>query len=328
MYREINRNRIWVTWEVQRRNRSLSSKFNAKLYEIICKSNRIMRYFILSIKTISIYIKENPKFIFVQNPSIVLSFITMIYGRIKNKFVIIDAHNAGLFPFEGKYWIFNKINDYIIQYSSMVIVTNDNLCEYVRLKKGYPFTLPDPIPKIPTNSCAMTLKGEKIIFFICTYSNDEPYMEVINAARLIPNEYNIYISGKIKKNITDKNIAIPDNVTLTGYLTEEDFVGMLHAAEIIIDLTTRDNCLVCGAYEGIALGKPLILSDTVSTRKYFNKGVIYTKNDYISISSNILNAVNEIHKLREQSALLKIELEMDFENKLKDIEKILCSYPH
>jgi glycosyltransferase involved in cell wall biosynthesis len=88
----------------------------------------------------------------------------------------------------------------------------------------------------------------------------------------------IYISGNPKSHIEKIKAEIPDNVVPMGYLPEEEYLRMMSSCDLILDLTTREDCLVCGAYEALGMGKPMLLSDTAVNREYFRKGVLYTDN--------------------------------------------------
>ena len=58
---------------------------------------------------------------------------------------------------------------------------------------------------------------------------------------------------------------------------KDEYVSMLYSVDATIDLTNRENCLVCGAYESVAAGKPMILSKTQALMEYFNKGAVYVE---------------------------------------------------
>jgi glycosyltransferase involved in cell wall biosynthesis len=62
------------------------------------------------------------------------------------------------------------------------------------------------------------------------------------------------------------------NVTFTGFLADPDYVALLGRADVVIVLTSDDDLLNCGAYEALALDKPLILSDTKAIREYSGWG--------------------------------------------------------
>ena len=315
--------RIWVTWETQRRNRTLSKELRAKIYEFDYRINIMSRYILSIIKTLKIFVSEKPKVIFVQNPSLVLALLAVLYGKLVKVPIVVDAHNAGLSPVRGPTAIVNGIALQIIKLASLTIVTNYALKNYVETQGGKAFVLPDPTPSLIPTKKLLKLRGKYNVLFICTYANDEPYLEVINAARLIAEEIVIYISGNPRGKEKELIKNLPNNVILTGYLSEEEFIDMLFSVDVVLDLTTRDDCLVCGAYEGIAVEKPIILSDTIALREYFNKGALFVDNTARDISNKICFAIKQKQGLTKETAVLKEQLVRARGETLNDLEKLL-----
>jgi len=60
-----------------------------------------------------------------------------------------------------------------------------------------------------------------------------------------------------------------DNLTLTAFIDDNAYVTLLYSCDLIVDLTTREDCLVCGAYESVSAEKPLLLSDTTALRVFW-----------------------------------------------------------
>jgi glycosyltransferase involved in cell wall biosynthesis len=297
-------NKIWITWEDQRRNREISSALNVTLYEFpeIDRIANLIRKYMLGIwQTLKVLWREKPAVVFAQNPSIVLSFLVVLLRCLFRYQVIIDAHNVGLFPAEGKSKFLNWISRYIQRKAHMTIVTNKALKTQVETNKGRAFVLPDKIPDFPSVP-AQKLNGKENILFICTYASDEPYQEVFRAAGQLKEEVTVYVSGNYRKaNI--KSSDLPPNIVLTGYLSEKEYISMLSAVDATIDLTTRENCLVCGAYESIAMEKPMILSNTAALKKFFQPGAVFEDNNSHSLYHAILqvlkNKENLTQKIRE-----------------------------
>ena len=88
-----------------------------------------------------------------------------------------------------------------------------------------------------------------------------------------------------------------------------------------MDLTTRDNCLVCGAYEGVAAGKPLILSDSRATREYFSRGVVYTDNTPESIERCLREALADRSRLAQEVAQLRTRLVDDWSRRSEILKR-------
>lgn len=313
---------IWITWERQRRNEGLSSGVGAKFYELLSDKNAGLRYLVLARLTIKIINNDRPDVVVAQNPSIILSILIVMLKRIFKYKAVIDAHNCGIFPYESRYRLLNFLSKFIQRNACLTIVTNQNLCLHVEKNGGNGFVLPDRIPTPPTPK-NIFLDGDKKIVFICTYSRDEPYLEVIEAAKYLGDEYRIYFTGNFKGKVDLEKL--PKNIELLGYLSEEAYWDTLNSADAIMDLTTRDDCLVCGAYEGLSLEKPLILSDTSVNRDYFSIGCVYVDANYRSICEGICECFSKYREHQEQIATLKQVLEGEWDHKREEYCRQLTS---
>jgi glycosyltransferase involved in cell wall biosynthesis len=286
----------WITWEVQVRNRSMSSLLKVPVYELIVNKHRVIRYPILIFKTLKLIYKKDIRILFVQNPSIVLSMLAVLLKFIRNIRVIVDAHNSGIYPLEGKSKFLSWIARFIARKADAVIVSNNYLAETVQAWKAKPIVMPDPIPRL---TVVKKITFERpYVFFICTWASDEPYLEIIKAASLVPHDVDIYITGNYRNKLTPEQIEnLPSNIKLLGFVSEEDYVAYFKSCLLAIDLTTRENCLVCGAYEALSLAKPCIVSDSQVNREIFGSGFIYTRNTAMSIADAINSGISTLEKL-------------------------------
>tara|TARA_R110001599_G_scaffold5241_5_gene26350 strand:+ start:3253 stop:4215 length:963 start_codon:yes stop_codon:yes gene_type:complete len=299
---------IWITWEKQRRNQTTSSALGVKLIELDYKSNPLFRYSMCIFKTLAIIFKLKPKLIFVQNPSIVLATLAILVGKCSKIKIVVDAHNAGIYPAEGKYFILNKWANFLIKSADMTIVTNKVIASYVENLGGTYGLLPDPLPELHRPDNIARLAGEKNILFVCSWAEDEPYLEVIKAAAKINSSINIYITGNWRKKEKELPNPLPKNVILLGFVSTEKFDELLFSADVIMDLTTRKDCMVCGAYEAVAAQKPQILSKTPVLEDYFAKGAIFTENNSEAIAETIDFSLSTLEALQLESDLFKTEL--------------------
>ncbi len=291
--------KLWISWERHRRTIELNKVFSFKLYILTSNLHRIFKYPVLSLRTWKILHKKRPRILLVQNPSIVLTFLAILLRPFYKWKLIVDAHNFGVQPGQNVLKPLNFIFKFLQKKANLTIVTNEGLANLVRKNGGTPYILPD---KIPTNDLGekIELKGKFSILYICTFSEDEPFMEVIKAADLLPDNVYIYITGEYTK---WKRIAAtaPSNVIFTGYLSEKDYWTILHSVNFTLDLTLLENCLVCGAYESISAGTPMILSDTRALKNYFYKGAVYASNNAASIAHAITEALEKDASLRSQN---------------------------
>lgn len=300
---------LWVTWENQRRNRSLSNRLGIPLYQLEHRGSKIARYGVLCVRTIRLLREKKPSIIFVQSPSIVLACLAILYSKFAHCAVIIDAHNAGLKPTDDRKSILDSVARVTVRNADLTIVTNSALAEYVHRIGGRASIVPDPLPDLQPISHELTRDGCFRLLFICTWASDEPYEEVIRAAGMLDAGIRISITGRYRGQIGPREDIESDRVSLTGYLPESDFVAELARSDAIIDLTTRDDCLVCGAYEAVAVERPLLTSDTVALREYFNKGTVFCTNDSRSIARGIERIRGKHAELLGQVRILKSEIE-------------------
>ncbi len=317
--------RIWITWETQRRNQSLSSALGAELHELDFSGlPSFLRYIKCSMCTLRILYREKPETLFVQNPSLILATLAIAISKVSKINVVIDAHNGGIQPLNGKSNFLNGWAKFILKNSPTTIVTNEAIRQEIRrhTMDTEIFVLPDPIPTIHTPTRKTPLKGKFNILFICTWATDEPYLNVIEAAKLIDKDTYIYITGNYKKNQELDFSQLPANVVLTGFIPTKEFDHLLYSVDVTMDLTTREDCLVCGAYEAISVEKPLILSKSQALQSYF-PGMVYTDNEIHDIAQCIRVILADLHRYNREAKKLKKELIRAWDEKINALEEKL-----
>ncbi len=184
--------------------------------------------------------------------------------------------------------------------------------------------IPDPIPDLVRPAEVAPLNGAFNVLFICSWAEDEPYLEVLRAAAALDSDIFIYITGNSRGKEQQLGTTLPANVVLTGYLHEQEFNALLFRCDVAMVLTTRDNCLLCGAYEGVAAGKPLLLSDTRALRNYFSKGAVYIENTADLIARGIEDSRSRHASIRQEVAELKNMRNSEYKLLLENLEQQLA----
>jgi glycosyltransferase involved in cell wall biosynthesis len=167
------------------------------------------------------------------------------------------------------------------------IVTNDHLRQLVASWGAHAFVLEDP-PIQADESRPMHLENSTLnVVMVCLARPDEPVEEVLGAAEELP-EMRFYITGDFTKKCHQHLVdGAPPNVHFTGYL-REDFLPLLDAADVIMDLCVEDYQFLSGANEALWLGKPLITSKGPVLEGYFDKGTIHVDNTSTGIRQGLL----------------------------------------
>lgn len=314
---------IWITWERQVRNRSLAQELDIPLFEIDLKGSVLQRYLLSIKKTFQIIRKEKPDMVFHQNPSIVLGILIYLLKKIFNFKVIVDTHNAGIFPSEGKSIFLNKIGKFITQKADLAVVHNAQIASYIKPWKVIPFILSDPLPKTKTFTKHPKHKYNTV-FFICSWSQDEPYKEVIQAAKLLEtSDIKVLISGRPPSHIRDSEL--PQNIELIGFVDYEIYSELLYNSTAILVLTTRSDSLNCGGYEAMAYKKPCILTNTKVLKDFFGDAFLYTDLTPDSISDSIVNIVENSSFYSEKMRARRSEYLSNFKITLEDFKKSINS---
>jgi glycosyltransferase involved in cell wall biosynthesis len=249
----------FLTWIEHRRTRELAAKLGLTLVEIVTRARGLRRYAQLLGRTVVYLLRSRPKVLIVQSPSIVLALLAALLRPFFGYQLLFDAHNEAVEPHLHPSPAMRALSRWLLRRAHGVIVTNEPLAGTVVQAGGRPLVLSDPIPH-PPETRASPLAGRYNIVLISTFAGDEPFAEVVAAVRLMPTDVRLYVTGNPDKLAADLRARLPEQVTLTGFLPEQDYWNLLASCDAVMDLTTMDNCLVCGGYEALALDKPLILS--------------------------------------------------------------------
>jgi glycosyltransferase involved in cell wall biosynthesis len=106
--------------------------------------------------------------------------------------------------------------------------------------------------------------------------------------------------------------AAPPNVKFLGFLAESDYWERMRNAHAVLDFTLLDDCLVCGAYEAVAVGRPMLLSDTRALKDYFRMGALYSAADPGAIATAVRQLRAEYPQLCAQIGSLRSLLQTEW----------------
>lgn len=315
---------VWVTWERQRRNSSLASALGARLFEFDFHGSRPARYLRAIPATVWTIARMRPRVLIVQNPSMVLALLGVALSRLARFRLIVDAHNAGLQPDGDAGRLRRFLASFIARRAHVTIVTNPALKRVVGGYGGRAFVLPDGVPLLPPGRVPEDDSGRRRVLVVCSYSPDEPYEAILRATSTLDPETAVFVTGRMpapaERHLREMASA---QVVFTGFLPEDDYVGQLRACDVVVDLTSRDACLVCGAYEATAAGKPMVLSDSLANRSYFDRGAVYTAASPAAIAAAIRQAIDSRERLTAEVRCLETRLRVDFHRRARHLSRYL-----
>jgi len=289
---------LWITWENHRRSNELSKALGVQLFTLLYRGSYLEKVLFLSLKTAALLLRLRPRRVIAQNPSMVLSALLCFLKPFFGYKVIVDRHSNFKFETQDspklKYRVFHYLSRYTVRKADLTIVTNEFLKGIVQKWGGRGFVLQDKLPELPYGEAKPSqLIGRHNITYICSFSDDEPVDEVLEAARSLDKSIVMHVTGNPREYLSRVKDGIPENVVFTGFLPERDYQSLLGASDAIVALTRDEHLLLCGAYEAISLGKPLILSDTNCLRGYFTGGPLFTTNKSLDIAKALRHVVEE-----------------------------------
>ncbi len=311
---------VWITWENQVRNKSLSARLGAELHILLSGRSCLARYAVCSWKSLSVIWKRRPSVVFAPNPSLVLAYLLMLLKHLFRFRFVIDAHYAGIVAPNGNR-LFQKALDYCNRRADLVIVTNEEHCRHVEAVGGRAMVCEDPLPDI--GQYAKVVGGDsKDIFFICSFDIDEPYADVFDAARILKQDgYVFCVSGNFGK--AGINPSDWPQVLFMGYVPESEYYEHMAKSQVVVDLTEQQNCLVCGAYEAMVLEKPLVTSNTSALKNYFNAGTVFVDHKPEAIAEGIRVAYETKDELKRQIVDWTRRAAVDNTRKIEAIRALL-----
>ena len=299
------RRALALTWFQHRRTKELCAGLDIELLVLTTKLGGLLRYLVLGARTLVQLARRRPKVVLVQNPSLILAALAAAVRGVLGYRLVVDAHNEAVVPFINRQRWVARLSQWVIRRADLTIVSNRQLAERVLRQGGEPYTLPDRIP-MPPPVPARTLSGTFNVVLIATFAPDEPIAEVLEAVRGV--EVELYVTGNHRKLDGAVAARVPANVRFTGFLDELDYWSLLRSADAIVDLTLMDDCLVCGSYEALALGKPMLLSNNSATVELFGDSAVFTNNTVADIRGALERVRLEQVRLRAAAEGKRSEL--------------------
>ena len=254
-----------------------------------------LKYLGQALRTFWILSKDRPDVVFVMSPPVFAAATVWLWCFFARVPFVIDAHTAAFAHPRWKYLMW--LHDALCRRAITTIVTNDHLAQRVRDAGGHATIVRDVPIKYP-ESDAFQPEGAFSVAVVCSFNYDEPIDQILDAAAQLT-DVRFYMTGKPKAE--HKSRAIPSNVTLTGFLSNEAYGSLLTRSNAVLTLTTRDHTMLRGAYEAVYQGTPVIVSDSSLLQRAFDRGAIHVDNSVAAI-------VSAVQEMRTRHAHYKDEV--------------------
>ncbi len=274
------------------------------------------KYVAQAYSTLRILIKERPDVALVASPPVFAVAVVALYCMFTKRRYIVDAH-TGMFDDPRWTWLL-PLTKYLSRHAICTIVTNDHLKMEVEEWGANAIIIGD-VPVVFPETEKKRLGDGKHVVVVNTFSQDEPLNEILEAARNTPSVI-FHVTGNLKHSRHGDFSSPPANVKYTGWVTDDEYAGLLRSANIVMCLTTSDHTMQRGGYEAMALGKPLVTSDWSVLRETFSSGTVYTNNTVENISSSVLKALENQAELEAEMIELSVKRKYIFQDRLEHLK--------
>lgn len=293
---------VWAPYE--KRTEQYAERLNASLYNIhyLCYKRPIlapMKYIPQYLRTLAVLHRQRPGIVFVTNPPVFAALSVYVYCRFSRASYIMDTHSPALY---GWKWAWTVPLQRALSRPALVNIVDQHRYKCLFESWGAKaLVLERPPLSIPSDRLKQVYDSSQFsVTVVSTFAGDEPLGLVLGAAERLP-EICFFILGDtaLAKKYLMKDA--PDNVKFPGYLLGDEYWNQLYSSRAIMVLTTHSYSLLGGAQEGMALGKPLVLSRQPALTDYFTRGTIF-------FDHSVEGVVNGVRKMREQEPHLSREI--------------------
>lgn len=245
-----------------------------------------LKYALATVTTLRRLWRERPSLVLVATPPVPAAVVVWAYCALTSSAFVIDAH-TGSFDDQRWRWAL-PLQRWLARRAEATIVTGPHLASQVESWGARALVIGTVPVTFPPADPADLGPGEHVVV-VNTFSRDEPVDAILAAAATTP-DVTFHVTGNTARGGTAV-AAAPPNVRFTGWITDEEYHGLLQRADVVMCLTTRDHTMQRGGYEAMAVGRPLITSNWPLLRTTFSQGTLHVDNSPAAIATAVTEAL-------------------------------------
>lgn len=258
----------------------------------------LFKYFCQGVATLFLLLRDRPRCVICMSPPVLALVPVWLYCTFfPRRGYIIDYHTAAfVLPIYQRLYFMQKV---FARRAIVNLLTNSVLAAIVSEWGGRVLLVSDVRVRFSRIETFHALRPGFNVTFVSRYSETEPLNIVYDVARRLEDDgVHIFVTGDLKDAPPEAIEQRPKNVTLTNFLREEEYAGLLKDSDAVMCLCTNDNTMQRGAYEAMAVETPLVLSDWRLLRDTFSSGAVYVDNSVEGICAGIrlLRANLEVYR--------------------------------
>ena len=285
------------------------------------------KYVLQAGKTWAILLRERPRIVYVLNPPVFAPLCVWLYSLFTGTKLIIDTHPPALY---ARRWAWSvPLQRFVIRRAYLNVIDQERFAALFREWGARVVTLTNP-PKFQPAALDAAAReaaaasggarraGVFEIAVVNTFAADEPLDIILQAARALPDAH-FSIMGDLSLAPAGVVESAPSNVTFTDYLRGDAYWAALRQANAVMVLTTYAYSVLGGAQDGVALAKPLLLSDQPALREFFTAGTVFIPNTADGITGGVRAVMRDETRLIEEVKWLAVTQEATWQTRFKEL---------
>ncbi|HEV1998300.1 MAG TPA: glycosyltransferase, partial [Candidatus Dormibacteraeota bacterium] len=260
-----------------------------------------------------------PDVVFAISPPVFSPLVAWLWCRVHGSSLVIDCH-TGAFRSRSWRWAL-PIHRWLCRRAAAVTLHNDVMFQEAAAWGAPAVLLPDELPDPRLALPAVTRSTPRVVL-AGSLDAQEPVAEALEAARLLPS-VEFLVTGDTSRLPAELVENAAANVTFTGWLEYGRFMGSLAAADVVAAFSLDPDIMNRAAFEAIALGRPLVLSDHAGLQSRFGEAAVYCANTPDSMAETIRLALDDADALAMRSKTAQARLQADRERGIDRLEVTL-----
>ena len=323
---------LFVIWKsFQRRPETLASYFGIRVeYVTSGFSFKVLKgldYLVKSAKTIRLLHRNRPEVVWVQAPPTFIPHLVLAWRRVMapSMVVILDCHNAVI----RAPWSRVPFLDWALRSTDLSLAHNADVVGPLQAL-GAPG---DRVMVLEDRSAGLSeeppVKVERVegapplVLVPCSFARDEPIEQLLEAARHTPGVRYV-VTGNPKRAHRELVAHAPANVEFPGFISKRDFDALLRSCDLLIGLTTLEGVQLSAANEGVAAGKPMVLSHTRTLRSLFAGASVFVDPlDAASIADGVEDALGRRAHLEAGMRALRLKRDERWLEQAREVDAFI-----
>ena len=234
-----------------------------------------------ALRTLVVLVRRRPRAVIVVAPPFVAPLVVLPIAAVLRARWAVDVHTGALVDRRWRWSV--PLLAWAARRSAAAVVTLPSLAEVLAARDVRTLVLPDPLPRIAGPIPPVPAPAERpgpTVVAVTGWGDDEPLEALVEAAR--DRLWHLVLTGRPRR-------ALPTlpNVRLAGFLEDDAYIELLVGADAVVVLTRRDETLLSGGWEAIALERPLVMSATPAIRSTFGTSVTLVDDTPTGIAAGI-----------------------------------------